>query len=74
MKRGIKASPRMSRTEGLMKYAEEHRDEVLAAIDDKTDAVIRELEQQQREARRSLRRPPPRPPRYSPEQLAEVPF
>jgi hypothetical protein len=57
-----------------MKYAEEHRDEVLAAIDDKTDAVTRELEQQQREARRSLRRPPPRPPRYSPEQLAEVPF
>jgi hypothetical protein len=73
VKRGIKASPRMSRTEVFLQYAEEHPDEVLAAIDDKTDAVIRELEQQEREARRSLRRPPPRP-RYTPEQLAEVPF
>jgi hypothetical protein len=59
VKRGIKASPRMSRTEAFLKYAEEHPDEVLVAIDDKTDALIRELEQQKREARRS----PPRPPR-----------
>lgn len=77
VKRGIKASPRMSRTESFLKYAEEHPGEVLVAIDDKTDALIRELEQQEREAnksrlyRRALRfrensakpehRPPPRP-------------
>jgi hypothetical protein len=74
VKRSIKASPRMSRTESLLKYAEEHPDEVLTAIDDKTDALIRELEEQERQARRSLRRGPPRPARYTPEQLAEVPF
>jgi hypothetical protein len=73
VKRGIKASPRMSRTESFLKYAEEHPDELLVAIDDKTDALVRELEQQEREARRSLRRGSPRP-RYTPEQLAEVPF
>jgi hypothetical protein len=64
----------MSRTEAFLHYAEENPDDVLAATDDKTDALIRELEAQQREARRSLRRPPPRSPQYSPEQLAEVPF
>jgi hypothetical protein len=73
VKRGIKASPRMSRTEAFLHYAEENPDDVLEAVDDKTDALIRELEGQYREARRSLRRPPSRP-RYTPEQLAEVPF
>jgi hypothetical protein len=73
VKRSIKASPRMSRTEAFLHYAEEHADEVLVAIDDKTDAVIRRLEEQEREARRDLRRGPPRP-RYTPEQLADVPF
>ena len=37
-------------------YAEENPDEVVAALDDKTEAVIRELEAQHKEARRSLRR------------------
>jgi len=37
------------------------------------DALIRELDRQQRKARRELRRPPPGP-KYTPEQLAEVPF
>jgi len=36
--------------------AEENPDEVLAALDDKTEAVIRELEAPHKEARRSLRR------------------
>jgi diketogulonate reductase-like aldo/keto reductase len=58
----------------ILKYAEEHLSEVLAAIDDKTDAMIRELEQKEREAARAMRQGPPRPPRYTPEQLAEVPF
>jgi hypothetical protein len=74
VKRSIKASPRMSRTEAFLKYAEEHPHEVLVAIDDKTDALIRELEQQERQAARALRLGPPRSPRYPPEQLAEVPF
>lgn len=47
---------------------------MLAAIDDKTDAVIREFEQRERDTSRAMRRGPPRPQRYSPEQLAEVPF
>src|SRR5712692_3912405 len=37
-------------------YAEENPDEVVAALEDKTEAVIRELEAQHKEARRSLRR------------------
>src|SRR6266567_3144595 len=37
-------------------YAEENPDEVVAALDDKTEATIRELEAQHKEARRSLRR------------------
>jgi transposase len=37
-------------------YAEENPVEVLAALDDKTEAVIRELEARHKEARRSLRR------------------
>ena len=44
VKRGIKATPRMSRTEAFLKYAEEHPDEVLGDIEDKTDALIREFE------------------------------
>src|SRR5258708_7659326 len=42
--------------EAFLHYAEENPDDVLVAADDKTDALIRELEAQQREARRSLRR------------------
>src|ERR1035438_6095136 len=50
VKRAIKASPRMSPTEAFLHYAEETPDDVLAAMDDKTDALIRELEGQYREA------------------------
>ena len=35
--------------------AEEHPDEVLAVIEDKTEAMVRELEQQEREASRALK-------------------
>ena len=35
----------------VLEYAEEHPDEVLVALDDKTDALIRELEDQERQAR-----------------------
>ena len=73
VKRGIKSSPRMNRTEAFLHYVENHPNEYLQSIDDKTDALIRELEEQERQARRELRRGPPRA-RYTPEQLAEVPF
>jgi hypothetical protein len=57
VKRGIKAGPRQSRTEAFLKYAEEHPAEVLHAVEDKTEALIRDLERQQNETRRALRRP-----------------
>jgi uncharacterized FlaG/YvyC family protein len=53
VKRSIKGSARISRTEAFLQYAEEHPSEVLDAIDDKTDALIRELEAQQRRGRRN---------------------
>ncbi len=75
VKRGIKAGPRMSRTEAFLHYAEFNPDEVLAAISDKTDELVRQLEEQHRDAQRAARGPIRRPrPRYTPEQLAEVPF
>lgn len=51
----------MSRTEAFLKYAEEHPSEVLEAIDDKTDALIRELEQKEWGSRRRDPRPTGRP-------------
>ena len=52
----------------ILHYAEEHPDEVLAVIEDKTEAIVRELERQEREASRALKRRVPR------EVFAEVPF
>lgn len=57
VKRSIKATSRMSRTEAFLRYAEEHPSEVLDAIEDKTEALIRELEQQARAASREMKRP-----------------
>ncbi len=73
VKRGIKGSTRMSRTEAFLKYAEEHPDEVLELAEDKTDAIIRELERKEREAARALAKGPKRR-KYTPEELAAVPF
>lgn|SRR5487761_2591633 len=70
VKRGIRGSARETRTENFLRYAEEHPEEVLAALDDKTEQVIRDLERQQREVTRQMRRPP----KYTPAQLADVPF
>jgi hypothetical protein len=69
VKRGIKGSPRESRTEAFLRYAESHAGEVLAALDDKTEAVIRDLERREREAARYAERR-----RYTPAELADVPF
>jgi hypothetical protein len=52
VRRGIKATPRMTRTEAFLHYAEENPGEVLDVIEDKTDALIRDLERQHREASR----------------------
>jgi hypothetical protein len=75
VKRGIKATPRMSRTEAFLHYAGEHPDEVLDVIEDKTDALIRELEAKQLQAARVARPAAQRArPRYTTEELAVVPF
>jgi hypothetical protein len=48
VKRSIKGAPRKSRTEAFLEYVESHPREELAAADDRTDALIRALEQRQR--------------------------
>ena len=48
VKRSIRATPRMSRTEAFLQYVEEHPREADAAIEDQTDALIRQLEARQR--------------------------
>jgi hypothetical protein len=58
VKSRIKGSDRMSRTEAFLHYAEEHEGEVLQSIEDKTDAMLRELEAQARKARRGIRKAP----------------
>lgn len=73
----IRGSARMSRTEAFLKYAEEHPGEVLESLDDKTDAVIRELEARQEQAQRDVNRKWGAAGRvrvYSPAELAETPF
>lgn len=73
VKGAVRGSDRMSRTEAFLKFAEEHPNDVLEAIDDKTESMIRELEQKEREARRELRRGPPRR-KFTAEELAQTPF
>ena len=76
VKRGIKGSSRESRTEAFLRYAEQNAKELVAALDDDSERVIRELEEQRTKAERALRaHPPPRKAsRYTPEELAAVPF
>jgi hypothetical protein len=73
VRRSIRGSGRMTRTEAFLHYAENHPREVIAAIDDLAHEKIRDLERQQREAERAMRRGPPRR-HYSAEELASVPF
>ena len=58
VKRQIKGSARRTRTEEFLEYAETHPDEELAALEDKTDALIRELEARERRANGRNRRKP----------------
>jgi hypothetical protein len=60
VKRSIRGSERKSRLEEFMLYVENHPSEYLEAMEDRTEVLIRELEQKERDARRALRRAPPR--------------
>jgi hypothetical protein len=55
VKRSIHGSDRMSRAEIFMKYAEEHPEDVLLILEDRTDALVRELEARERDAAAALR-------------------
>ena len=50
VKRQIKGSDRHSRTEAFLHYVEEHPGELLASMEDRTDALVRELEERYRRA------------------------
>jgi hypothetical protein len=56
----IRGSGKKTRTEAFFQYVEEHPDEVLASIDDKTDALIAELEAKERAAATAYRKSVPR--------------
>ena len=72
MKRKIKSSTRQSRTEAFLHYAEEHPREVIAAQEHGIDATIRQMEAQHDRALKLAKASPRR--RYTPEELAAVPF
>lgn len=77
VKKRIKASARISRTEAFLKYAEEHPHEVFEVIEEKAERMIRDLERKHTEAEREMRRarkPLARTSRYSAAELAAVPF
>jgi hypothetical protein len=59
VKGGIKASPRRSRTEAFMQYAEENPDELLESLGDVTDKMVRQHEAAERAAAKRFRAGPP---------------
>ena len=73
VKRGIKGSPRKSRTEEFLEWAEQHPSEVIEMMDSKTDALVKQLEERERTALRKTRQLAAR---YvtTPEHFSEVPF
>jgi hypothetical protein len=73
VKKGIKGSPRMTRTEEFLRYVENNPGEQLLALESKTDALIRELEQRERDVRKAMAQPrrSREPSRAS---VADVPF
>ena len=75
VKRTIKGSPRESRTEAFLRFAEENPGEILTALGDDSDRIVRELEEQRAKAERSLRPPPSsKRRRTASEERAPVPF
>ena len=73
VKRSIKGSDRMSRTEAFLQYVHDNPGEALAAIEDKTDALIEEMEREAEQhggrRRASGARRDPRPRRDPSEQI-----
>jgi hypothetical protein len=57
VKRGIKGTTRKSRTEAFLEYAQANPGEILEAMGDVEDRLVRELEAKEREARRRARAP-----------------
>lgn len=70
-RRSFKGSPRRSRTEQFLEWAEENPDEVLAVQQAEADAALKELLSTERELARSSRRARRRK-RQRPEQLADL--
>lgn len=64
-KRGIKASPLMSRTEAFLAWVEEHPSDLLESLGDQTDVLVRELEKKEREAARNAKRRPAKAAAYA---------
>lgn len=75
-RRKFKGSPRRSRTEQFLEWAEENPDEVVAIQQAEADRALKELMKQQHELERTVRHP--KRYRRSPEELArllsDVPF
>lgn len=76
VKRKIKGSPKRTRTEAFLDWAEENPDEIIAVQQEAADKELRELLKQQREFGRTVRSAGRY--KHSPEELeqllAEVPF
>lgn len=76
VKRSIKGSTRESRTEAFMKYAEQHAEEIVTALEAESERKFHELQEKHAKAERELRRASRAPTKrtYSAAELAEVPF
>jgi hypothetical protein len=74
-RRSFKGSPRRSRTEQFLEWAEENPDEVLAVQQAEADVALKELLRQEREVVRAQARSRPRLSRKArARQLSDVPF
>jgi hypothetical protein len=51
----IRGTDRMTRTEAFLQYAHDHPNEVLEVLEDRTEALIRDLEAKERAAAKALR-------------------
>lgn len=57
VRRSMRATPRMSRTEAFLHYAEEHPDEAYLAIDEQAAHELARLERAERQHRKTIGRP-----------------
>jgi hypothetical protein len=71
----IRGSDRRTRSEAFLEYVEEHPGEFLEVLEDRTDALVRELERQEREHRGRMKKTRGRrPPAAMAAGAEEVPF